>query len=629
MTRPVRNNANRNPAQILKDAAPPRRTSAQKQADDAKAAAKKAEIEEKASEIRQEGVRKIAAMEGLLRRQDHAYGTNVPRGLPEKKQILASEKHDEDEDTDGEYELSSAHSESVSSELPSDDQSAGSESEARRKSHKAKSHKTKGNKRKERLLRQEVAANRKTVASAGSLARKCKNENVNGEIDVNASERVPQHKRAKATQLASNLNPDWQKTVGLLVKGSASRNLKSLDTDEVDTSLIPQVERSQPSSRASSRAGSRSTPDTSSDLVVGEFDLDEPEETIAAAREHKSTKVKDVKTSARYRTTAGMGLKINKKGADDAVTEEVKAVKMLKPQKPLRKLRLEDLPLQDKSDRDVWNRLVCAVIDWAGTTTDPFGTNEHPELSPKLQELWNVFFEHNTVDINEHPAIKKIATDRLNEWRSMFGKDALKILKRHFKHPEFRHDLEARVKFVRDHLPRKVNNQKRVPFIYADIEAFKGAWLSPELLELVAGHIKRCGKAFGVFGKPIGALGLAAAAYHRALSLYTDGKSAKEAAKEAKRHGNSDNAGGKNSKNIDFDTAWGSVTMRYAEQASGLPASKWDSIEEALSELIGTDTRSDDGDYYSDDDIMDIRGVVLLSDGEDDGPQPIEDLDGC
>lgn len=211
--------------------------------------------------------------------------------------------------------------------------------------------------------------------------------------------------------------------------------------------------------------------------------------------------------SAIYRTTAGvrfltsrhhcvdetlvlqMGLKINKKGADDAVKEEVKAVKMLKPQKPLRMLKLEDLPLQDKSDRDVWNRLVCVVIDWAGTTTDLFGTNEHPELSPKLQELWNVFFEHNTVDVNEHPAIKKIvrlsdscdanltymtlhwqATDCLNEWRSMFGKDALKILERHFKHPKFRHDLEAHVKFVHDHLPRKVNNQKRVPFIYADIE---------------------------------------------------------------------------------------------------------------------------------------------------------------
>ncbi|KAG1730656.1 uncharacterized protein EDB91DRAFT_1252521 [Suillus paluster] len=411
------------------------------QADDAKAAAKKAEMKEKASEIRQEG--------------DHAYGTNVSRGMPEKKMI--QEEEDEDEDTDGnlEYELSSAHSESASSKFASDDQSvqsAGSESEARRKSHKAKSPKKKGNKTKDRALRQEVVSNRKTVASAGTLARKRKNENVNSEIDVDASERVPQSKRAKGTQSASNLNPDWRKTVGLLVKGSASR--KSLDTDKVETSLIPE---------------------TSSDLVVGEFDVDEPEEMVAAAREHKSTKVKDTKTSgsvsAIYRTTAGMGLKINRKGADDAVKEEVRAVKMLKPQKPLQKLKLKDLPLQDKSDCDVWNRLVCAVIDWAGsTTTDPFGTNEHPDLSPKLQELWNIFFHHNALDINEHPAIKKLATNRLNEWRSTFGKDALKILKCQFKCPEFCHDVDAHIKFVHDYLPRKVNNQKRVPFVFADIE---------------------------------------------------------------------------------------------------------------------------------------------------------------
>ncbi|KAG1736444.1 uncharacterized protein EDB91DRAFT_1250066 [Suillus paluster] len=624
MARPIRTNANRNPAQILKDAAPSQRTSAQKQADNAKAAAKRAEMEEKASEIYQNGVRKIAAIEDSLRRQDCAYGTDFPINALETNAI--EEAHEED--TDNEYELSSAHSDSVSSELPSEEPSTHSESEDHGKSCKPKSCKKKAKKTKDRVLRQEVAASRKTVASAGTLARKRKSENVNSDIDSN--EQFQQPKCAKGNQSASNLNPDWRKMVGQLAKRTAH-------ADKINTSLIPEVGRSWSSSQASSRSSSRLTSESSSDLVVGEFDIDEPEETIAAAREHKSNKVKDAKSSgstsgsasAIYCTTAGMSLKINKKGADNAVKEEVKVVKMLKPQKPLWKLKLEYLPLQDKSDRDVWNRLVCVVIDWAGTTTDPFGTNEHPELSPKLQELWNVCFEHNTVDVNEHPAIKKIvhlsdscdanltymtlhwqATDRLNEWCSMFSKDALKILERHFKHPKFRHDLEARIKFVCDHLPRKVNNKKCVPFIYADIEAFKGAWLSPELLELVAG--------------------LAAAAYHRALSLYTDGKSAKEAAKEAKHHGNSDNAGGKNSKNIDFDAVWRSVTMRYAEQASGLPASKWDSIEEALalSELIGTDTRSDNGDY-SDDNIMDIRGMVLLSDGEDDGPQPTEDLDGC
>ncbi|KAG1822338.1 hypothetical protein EV424DRAFT_1346554 [Suillus variegatus] len=199
---------------------------------------------------------------------------------------------------------------------------------------------------------------------------------------------IQQPKCVKGNQSASNLNPDWCKTVGQLAKKTAC-------ADKINTNLILEVGRSGSSSQASSRSSSRLTPESSSDLVVGEFDIDEPEETIAAAQEHKSNKVKDVKTSgsasAIYCTTAGMGLKINKKGADDAVKEEVKAVKMLKLQKPLRMLKLKDLPLQDKSNRDIWNCLVCVVIDWAGTTTDLFGTNEHPELSPKLQELWNVF----------------------------------------------------------------------------------------------------------------------------------------------------------------------------------------------------------------------------------------------
>ncbi|KAG2031507.1 hypothetical protein BDR03DRAFT_1016058 [Suillus americanus] len=451
-------------------------------------------------------------MEDSLRRQDHVYGMDVPRKTP----VTNTNQEAQDDGTDSKYEMSNAHSGSVSSELPSDDQSDGSELEADEKSSKAKSHTKKAKKVKVRLLREEVAANRKTVGSAGTVARKCKNEN-----GLDANEQAPKPKRAKPTQSASNLNPDWCKTVGLLAKESANGILLGAD-EEGDTTLIPRMEKSRSSSRASSCSGSHSMPETSSDFVVGEFDVDEPEEMIAAAREHKSAKVKDTKGNARsagkYCTTAAMGLKINKKAADDAVKEEEKAVKKLKLQKPLWKLKLEDVPLQDKGDRTIWTRLIAATIDWAGTITDPFGTNEHPELGPRLQELWDIFFQHNEPDINEHPAIKKIisllATDRLNEWRSTFGKDALKILKHQFRRPEFRHDIDAHIKFVRDLLPHKVNNQKCVPFVFADIKNFKGAWLSPVLLELAATHVRQCGKAFGAFGKPIGALGLAAAVVH-------------------------------------------------------------------------------------------------------------------
>ncbi|KAG2070385.1 hypothetical protein BDR04DRAFT_1118418 [Suillus decipiens] len=190
-------------------------------------------------------------------------------------------------------------------------------------------HAKKAKKTKDRVLRQEVAASRKTVASTGTLARKCKSENVNSDIDSN--EQIQQLKHAKGNQSASNLNPDWRKMrwgdLGHLPKPQAVavaiQFQKVAVTWWLESLTLMSLRRRLPL--------------------------------------HKSTRA--------------MGLKINKKGADNAVKEEVKVVKMLKLQKPLWKLKLEDLPLQDK------------MIDWAGTTTDPFGTNEHSELSLKLQEL--------------------------------------------------------------------------------------------------------------------------------------------------------------------------------------------------------------------------------------------------
>ncbi|KAG0692350.1 hypothetical protein DFH29DRAFT_1008800 [Suillus ampliporus] len=111
--------------------------------------------------------------------------------------------------------------------------------------------------------------------------------------------------------------------------------------------------------------------------------------------------------------------------------------------------------------------------------------------------------------------------------------------------------------------------------------------------------------------------------YHHALLLYTEGKSAKEAVKEAKHYSNSEKAGGKNAKNIGFDAVWGSITICYAEQAAGLPESKLEAIENVLSELVGMDAGSDNEGFNDDDDIMDIHGVVLLSnlDTENGDPQ--------
>lgn len=103
-----------------------------------------------------------------------------------------------------------------------------------------------------------------------------------------------------------------------------------------------------------------------------------------------------------------MGLTLTRKGADDAVVEEIRRSE--DKSKPLKKLKLKDLPFVDKKDNKIWARLICTLIDWAGMTT-PFGMNEHPEVAGKLQELWDVLFTHNKIDVTKCPAIKKVVSD--------------------------------------------------------------------------------------------------------------------------------------------------------------------------------------------------------------------------
>lgn len=77
-----------------------------------------------------------------------------------------------------------------------------------------------------------------------------------------------------------------------------------------------------------------------------------------------------------------------------------------------RDIKATDLPIEDTdSAKETWNDLVALIIDWAGTTDDPFGTNENPDPIPTIQELWDTLFsdEHH-VDVTKYPAIKKIVS---------------------------------------------------------------------------------------------------------------------------------------------------------------------------------------------------------------------------
>ncbi|KAG2352935.1 hypothetical protein BDR07DRAFT_1383715 [Suillus spraguei] len=108
------------------------------------------------------------------------------------------------------------------------------------------------------------------------------------------------------------------------------------------------------------------------ELEGGEFDNDEPAQSLQAVQRSKDNNSK-VGNVGSQRTTATMGLRVLKVEVNNAVQE----TKQLK--KSLREQSKSDLPFKNENAKQC-DQLICALLDWAGTTNDPFGTNKHPDL---------------------------------------------------------------------------------------------------------------------------------------------------------------------------------------------------------------------------------------------------------
>ncbi|KAF8833023.1 hypothetical protein BDN67DRAFT_1018041 [Paxillus ammoniavirescens] len=219
--------------------------------------------------------------------------------------------------------------------------------------------------------------------------------------------------------------------------------------------------------------------------VSGEFDDDETEDQVTAARKtrgsvgdrvgsgakgnpHTPLEVVNSELKGRERTTKLMGMLAESKDVD-AVVKETRSVGKVKA---LKHLKAMDLPIGDTNhDHTQWEQLVRGVIDWAGTLDDPFGTNEHPKLVSTIQELWDLHFKDRPLNVQDHPAIKKLVIDRLNNWQSKMGKRSLKHLEHYFKDSQYRNDVSARAAFVKSQLPQVLNGRAVYPLIYWDTEA--------------------------------------------------------------------------------------------------------------------------------------------------------------
>ncbi|EIW85525.1 hypothetical protein CONPUDRAFT_162707 [Coniophora puteana RWD-64-598 SS2] len=364
--------------------------------------------------------------------------------------------------------------------------------------------------------------------------------------------------------------------------------------------------------------------------VTGAFDDDEGAAALAAARAQKSLKQKRSQprsveaavtavpiaaattskmgvTSTGKRTTAQMGLVISHKDVDTAVEEHQGASK----KKPKADIRKEDLPFfREPGFNDRWDAIKAELVGWAGTLSDPFSSNSHPDIWSVSQHAWDHAFretEHVGYAVHRDEAIMKFIPATLDNWRSDIGKKAVKLIDDEMTKPSLSSSSSTRIAWVAERRKAQSPGEKRKPFLYADPSTFKGVFRGTLIMKVFAHHVQRVAKLYAndrLTDAPAGGLALSAAAVQRALFLWKDGYNAKGARTED---------GGKVKGKHGFEGEWADQACKYTAKMDGMSSEKWDQVYAAVAPFVkGSSASSGAHAEQSDDDDSD--GIVISSD---------------
>ncbi|KAH9023608.1 hypothetical protein EDB85DRAFT_1894713 [Lactarius pseudohatsudake] len=293
-----------------------------------------------------------------------------------------------------------------------------------------------------------------------------------GSLNVRLQKRP---KYGSVVAVASGLQSDWRKLVGSPVTKAHSK-LKTTNTSSRPSSQAslwsntPNASASQDKSQGTDDVRAHWQPST-----PGAFDDDKGSTSLKAAlvAKRKTTTTMPTSHVMPYRATTSnpnrqitpsMGLAIKK--VDVNVTAGLIQDPTIKndgnnASKPYRYLKASDIPVTGEFELAKWDLLVRGVLDWAGTLHEPFGTNEHPNLLEREE------------DVTGNIAVKKVINDRLNEWRSAFGKKAIQVLGDHIKADvTLRNSPTDTVSFVHGLLPSPREQPLEFLLIYSNPMVF-------------------------------------------------------------------------------------------------------------------------------------------------------------
>ncbi|GBE88918.1 hypothetical protein SCP_1403260 [Sparassis crispa] len=401
-----------------------------------------------------------------------------------------------------------------------------------------------GNKKKKTALRSQIIEKWKEAVTAPmrsvtSMATKCK---------APASEKfVYESKRVKAVAEIGGLKSGWKRY----------------------------LTRSENSSKTSLTNG-----EDSDAPIEGEFEKDEGAEVLCAARAaHRTNNITQHEGSITTNLVKKKQVGIVLKPAAIAEIDKKERGAGCVNKQPTPYWCNKDLPFPARGKHLLlWQRkFIPALISWAATLPDPFGSNSHSDFKSMVKSIWTKIFiglpelDDNGKPRSEHPAIYAVAQVALRTYRRDIGKTALRILDMIWNSA----DMEGNYTTIKRRKAWIEAQLKSKNFLYLDLQVttHPGAFRGPLIMETFAYHLQLTMKSEVEYGEPAGALALCSAAVQRALAVWKDEMNSIKEPDDSARHG-----GARNSKESFKDEPWGNEAKIYYNRTKGLKEPKWHAI---------------------------------------------------
>ncbi|KAK7447094.1 hypothetical protein VKT23_014307 [Stygiomarasmius scandens] len=344
-------------------------------------------------------------------------------------------------------------------------------------------------------------------------------------------------------------------------------------------------------SAALSSSSVMSVKTSSSEGVVGEFDVDEMAESVNASRERKGAGG-TVKTPAGFRQVTDIAL-VSANVAEIDRKDHVK-----NPSSSKRTITSsKNLPFTHFSDKQVWeNSFLPCMYQWQGTLKDQFSSSSHVDFSKILGTNWQECYKHLEPTYQDlsgithqrvnHPTIRAVTQTALSVYRSDFAnKKALVYVEQKMNEEVPVEDgvnlTEARKEWVQQQLQGMLILYEN-PGDPKTNTPPSGLFKSEVFSKTLAYHLYkiRDSRKYVWYGNPVGAMALCAAAIKRALTIWQDGIKPKLKSEDDNEENDKKLKQAARNSPISFSQAhWGgAVTNLYEKYTSKLSDSKCEEI---------------------------------------------------